>query len=64
MESERQLDLESIKTHKNDLIRKLAYLNGKRDELTEMLKMDDAFIPEYNRMLRESKKEGKIVAKP
>ncbi|SDA59399.1 hypothetical protein [Methanobrevibacter millerae] len=32
----------------------------KRDELTEMLKMDDAFIPEYNRMIRESKKEGKI----
>jgi hypothetical protein len=25
-----------------------------------MLKMDDAFIPEYNRMLRESKKEGKV----
>ena len=22
--------------------------------------MDDAFIPEYNRMLRESKKEGKV----
>lgn len=31
----------------------------KREKLTEMLKMDDAFIPEYNRIIRESIKEGR-----
>ena len=30
----------------------------KRDELTEMLKMEEAFLPEYNKMIRKSKKEG------
>ena len=33
---------------------------SERKRLTEMLKMDDAFESEFNRIIRESKEEGKI----
>ena len=60
MENERQLDLESIKTHKNDLIRKLAYLNGKRDELTENIAYLNALINSITGASYEETEENSI----